>query len=177
MERIIKAVVYSQAPVLQSSRLQLRAYKLEDFHSFAELYTSQRSKFADGPVSIETAWNWFAAGAGRWSIVGYGAWAIDRIEDNECVGVVSLNHPISPRSERELGWLLWGPFEGHGYASEAAMLAKRFAFENLGWNTLVSYIDKNNVRSITLAKRLDAVLDEEVTAKLNDDTLVFRYSE
>lgn len=98
---------FSCAPTLGTDRLRLRAYQKEDFEQFATLYASPRSRFIDGPVSISTAWNLFAAGSGRWPLVGYGAWAVDRLIDLACVGVVSLNCPIKKSEERELGWLLW----------------------------------------------------------------------
>lgn len=167
---------YFRAPELFTERLRLRAYKQDDFSNFAELYASSRSKFADGPVSRQTAWAWFAAGAGRWSLVGYGAWAVERLEDGACVGIVSLNHPIHPAEERELGWLLWQAYEGNGYASEAAKAARQFAFEELGWTSLVSYIHKDNAQSIRLAERLSAHLDGAASASAPDkDTLVYRH--
>lgn len=166
---------YSIAPTLLTPRLSLRPYRLADFESFAALYASPRSKFAYGPVSKEVAWTWFAAGAGRWSLVGYGSWAIECRKDDACVGIVSLNHPIGPNTERELGWLLWDGFEGAGYATEAATEAKRFAFDDLAWKALVSYIDKDNVQSINLAGRLGSELDDIATKQADERTLVYRH--
>lgn len=166
---------YFNAPVLNTDRLKLRAYTADDFQAFAALYASQRSNFADGPVPRATAWAWFAAGIGRWPLVGYGSWAVERKSDGVCVGVVSLNHPISKDNERELGWLLWDGFEGFGYAVEAAAEAKRFAFTELEFSTLVSYIDRDNDQSIRLAEKLGATLDPAATALADERTLVFRH--
>lgn len=166
---------FLSAPTLETDRLRLRGYKNEDFEQFAKLYSSPRSRFADGPVSRSTAWTWFAAGAGRWPLVGYGAWAVDRLIDQTCVGIVSLNHPIKHSEERELGWLLWETYEGNGYAIEAASEAKKFAFNELKWKTLVSYIAKDNDRSIYLAQRMGASLDHEVTQLVDIRTTVYRH--
>lgn len=169
-------MVYSSAPELRTKRLKLRTYKMDDFSHFAELYASSRSMFVDGPVPRSTAWAWFAAGAGRWALVGYGAWALERLEDGASVGIVSLNHPIDANEERELGWLLWQNYEGHGYASEAAVAARQFAFHELGWERLVSYIHKDNISSIRLAERLNAHLDIEADTVIPDkNTLVYRH--
>lgn len=168
-------MTYTTAPVLKTERLRLRPYRATDFEHFADLYASSRSRYADGPVSRATAWAWFAAGAGRWSIVGYGAWAIERLADRACVGVVSLNHPVSDDLERELGWLLWESFEGNGYAIEAAFEAKRFAFETLNWPTLVSYVSSENYASMRLAERMGAVIDHNTSLPDDELTLVFRH--
>ena len=164
-----------EAPELRTERLTLRHYKLADFKHFSDFYLSPRSRFADGPVSQATAWAWFAAGAGRWSLVGYGAWAVERLSDGACVGIISLNHPIDHLQERELGWLFWQAYEGYGYATEAANAARRFAFEGLGWQDLVSYIHKDNAQSIRLAERLGAWLDTKAGNLADENTVLYRH--
>ena len=166
----------SSAPHLRTERLLLRAYRLDDFEAFARFYGSDRSRYADGPVSRAVAWDWFAAGAGRWALTGYGAWAVERGEDGAFIGIVSLNHPATPDMERELGWLLWEGFEGHGYATEAAQAARDFATDTLGWQGFVSYISRDNHSSVRLAGRLGAKLDAQASKQGEPDTLVYRYS-
>lgn len=163
------------APLIRTERLVLRAHTLAGFDRFAAFYRSERSQYADGPVSKERAWDWFVAGAGRWPLLGFGAWAIERAEDGAYVGIVSLNHPVADGQERELGWLLWDGFEGHGFATEAARAAKAYAIDTLNWSSFVSYISKDNHSSIRLAERLGAYLDSEATITTDLDTLVFRH--
>ncbi|MEL6956355.1 MAG: N-acetyltransferase, partial [Pseudomonadota bacterium] len=69
-------MTYREAPVLETERLVLRSYRLEDFDSFAAYFATERSRFTDGPVSRQQAWDLFTAGAGRWVLAGYGAWTI-----------------------------------------------------------------------------------------------------
>ncbi|MEO9971956.1 MAG: GNAT family N-acetyltransferase [Hyphomonadaceae bacterium] len=164
------------APTLITDRLRLRAYRLSDFRGFADFYTSPRSQYADGPVDGDVAWAWFAAGTGRWALTGYGAWTIEKRDDNQAIGIVSLNHPVKTDAERELGWLLWEGHEGSGYATEAAVSARQFAFEQLGWETMVSYIARENAASIRLAERIGAHLDEAATQMADADTLVYRHN-
>ena len=71
---------------------------------------------------------------------------------------------------------MWDPAaEGKGYAFEAAQAARAHAFDVLGWETAVSYIDPGNARSIELAERLGAVRDPEA-APFHEGDLVFRHS-
>ena len=63
---------FQNAPTLETERLRLRTFNEDDFEHFAKLYASPRSKYADGQVSRSVAGSWFAAGAGRWPLVGYG---------------------------------------------------------------------------------------------------------
>ena len=148
----------SSAPVLLTERLRLRPHVVEDFDRFAEFYASQRSQYVGGPLLPGPAWRGFAANVGQWALLGFGAWAIDVRNSGEFVGQVNLYAPAD-WPENELGWLLWDGFEGHGYAHEAAVRARQYAYEILGWSTAVSYIDPDNQTSRRLAERLGASLD------------------
>ncbi len=166
---------HPMAPVLETDRLTLRPFRLEDFEPFAALYASDRSRYIDGPVDRGEAWLFFVAGIGQWPLLGFGSFAIERKGDGACVGGIGLNAP--PQfPERELGWVLWDGFEGHGFASEAALRARHFAFATLGWETAVSYIHPDNHASLRVAARLGAVHD--LHAEIPDDgpTLVYRHT-
>ena len=139
-----------------------------------ELFESPRSKYMDEVTSRAEAWKIFSADVGQWVLLGFGAWAIEEIANGIYVGQVSLNFPVD-FPERELGWQVWEEFEGKGYAFEAAMLARGFAFGKLGWTTVVSYIDPENVRSIRLAERMGATLDQNAATPNNEACLVYRH--
>ena len=70
-----------------------------------------------------------------------------------------------------IGFLFLAEAEGRGYAREAAEAARGFAFGRLGWTSVVSYVDPDNVRSVRLAGRLGARRD----AATVDGALVFRH--
>jgi len=171
---LIALMDFTSAPLLETERLRLRPFGAEDFEPFATLYQSDRSIYMDGPIDPADAWNAFAASAGCWPLLGYGPWAIERKEDTQCVGFVSLNPPIGDK-EKELGWALWEPYTGKGYAFEAANRACAFAVQELGWASFVSYIDAANTASIKLAERLGGACDSKATQKQTDDTLVYRH--
>ena len=163
---------FTTAPELRTERLLLRGYRREDFDAFATYYASPRSRFTDGPVDRQRAWEMFTGGAGRWQIAGHGAWTIERKSDRIAIGLVSLN-TASELPEPELGWILWEKFEGFGYAFEATMAARRFAFEELGWSRLLSGVSRDNERSIRLAERLGATHAPEVQVPHETDTKFF----
>ena len=165
----------TDAPILRTERLILRPARLGDFKGFADLYASPRSKYIGGPRSPKAAWKDFAHDVGQWSLLGFGSWAIERRKSGDCIGQIGLNFPPH-YPERELGWLLWEGFEGNGYAYEAALCARKFAYGTLGWTTAVSYISRENVRSIRLAERMGAVIDRNASLPDNDpDDLVYRH--
>ena len=110
----------------------------------------------------------------QWLLMGHGALMIDDTQSGECLGQVGINHgPLFP--EHELGWLVYPAAEGKGYAFEAALALKHWAFRERKLETLVSYIDPANVRSYTLAERLGAELDPKAPRQDPID-LVYRHS-
>ena len=163
-----------EAPVLKTVRLVLRPYALKDFDAFADYFASDRSRFTDGPVSRQEAWDLFCAGAGRWSLAGHGAWTITRCDEDTGLGLVSLNTAIAVPYP-ELGWMLWPGFEGQGYALEAAKAARDFAFDILGWPDLISGVHEANTRSIRLAERMGATYDPLIRLIAEPETLFFRH--
>lgn len=160
------------APILETPRLRLRPHVMNDMDAFAAFFEGERAIHVDAPQNKTHLWYGFSSEIGSWELVGFGGWAIET-KDGQLIGQVSITHP--PHfPEREIGWILFDGFEGQGYALEAATVALHWAWEQ-GMETLVSYIEKTNGRSIALAARLGATLDP--TAQTYDDTdLVYRHS-
>lgn len=161
------------APVLRTGRLRLRAPVLADFDNYARLLASARAVYMGGPLNMEGAWHCFCNDVAQWHLFGHGGLMVDLAETNACIGLVGINHgPMFP--EKELGWLLFEGFEGHGYATEAAARLRDWAFAERGIQTLVSYIDPDNSQSIAVAERLGGIRDDDAPRQ-HPAVLVFRY--
>lgn len=162
-------------PSLQTERLLLRAPTLADWPCYEQLMMSKRAEFMGGPHSRESAWGLFCSDVAQWHLVGHGALMIDDRKTGNCIGQVGLNHgPLFP--EKELGWFVYPDAEGKGYALEAAIALKKWAFESKKVGTLVSYIEPDNIRSCRLALKLGATLDS-LAARPDATDLVYRHSQ
>lgn len=160
-------------PLLRTTRLVLRAPVERDFPAYAAMLGSTRAGFMGGPYPLGAAWGLFCHDIAQWTLFGHGALMVHLAAGGACVGQVGINHgPLFP--EKELGWLVYDGHEGHGYATEAAGALRAWAAEVLGLRGLVSYVDPGNTRSITVARRLGAVLDAEAPRQDAAD-LVFRH--
>jgi len=105
-------------------------------------------------LSAEEAWRQLAMFLGHWTLRGFGMWAVET-RDGGFMGRVGLHFPAG-WPDRELGWAVAREHWGRGYALEAAKAARDYAFRNLQWQRLVSYVHPDNSRSIRLAERLGA---------------------
>ncbi|MBB2836348.1 MULTISPECIES: GNAT family N-acetyltransferase [Rhizobium] len=162
------------AITLRTERLFLRKPEINDFEAYAGLMASPRSAGMGGPFDLRAAWGMFCHDVALWQLFGHGALMIELAEKGECVGQVGINHgPLFP--EKELGWFVYDGHEGRGYATEAALALRDWAFSALKLPSLVSYIAPGNTASVAVAERLGARLDP--TAPRTDPAdLVYRHS-
>ena len=161
------------APRIETERLVLRPHRMEDFPGMAEFFASDLSRYVGGPMPPRQAWLSFASDVGSWELMGFGALAIEEKATGAFAGQIGLNKP--PHfPEREIGWNLLSGFGGRGYATEAALAARAYAYGTLGWTTAVSYIDPENAPSIALARRIGCTEDPDA-ARYDPGDLVFRH--
>lgn len=164
------------APVITTARLRLRGHTMADLDALCSLFETERAGFMGGPVPRKQAWRWLASEVAMWELMGHGAWGIETLDGDFLGQVGLLKPPHFP--EVELGWTVLQQAEGKGYAFEAALAAQHWAWEQ-GFETLVSYIDPANKRSIALAKRLGAIFDATAAlpeGETPEETVVYRHS-
>lgn len=159
---------------IETQRLVLMQPDDSVVENLIEFYTSKRSSMAGGDVPYSDAVTRAYAMLGHWVHRGYGLFTISRKEDKACVGMTGPYYPPG-RPEKEVGWILFDGYEGHGYATEAANAVIAYAQSTLGWTDIVHYIDSENSASISVAERLGAKLDRDaVQPKPAQPCLVYR---
>lgn len=169
-------VTLSNTPVLETVRLILRAPRRGDHAAWAAFATSDRARGIGGPLDDALAWRALCNLTGHWVHRGYGMFVYSAKSDPDAP--LGMCGPWFPEGwpEQEIGWSVWSAVaEGKGIAFEAAQAALGFARATLGWATAVSYIAPTNARSIALARRLGARLDEGAASPGDGSSLVFRH--
>lgn len=147
-------------PEISTDRLILRGPVEADFDSVAAYTASPRSIFTGGPNDDPfAAWRGFLGVLGHWSLRSYGLFMVT-LKDGTRIGRAGVIHHIM-WEEPELGWHLFDGFEGHGYATEAALAARDWATHARDLGPLVSYIHPDNEKSRGVARRLGAVHERD----------------
>lgn len=164
MNTVINPIAHETGliPVFEEGRLRYRAPRMEDFDTFADFRTSDRAKGVGGPYSRESAFDSLAEIIGHWHLRGFGRWLVADRETDHPLGVVGLYEPVG-WPEPEIAWSVFTGAEGKGIAFEAAQFSRRYAYDVLGWDTLVSCVLPDNTRSANLAKRMGAVYETDFT--------------
>jgi RimJ/RimL family protein N-acetyltransferase len=143
-------------PVLETERLRLRAWREEDHNPYADFCANEATAgFMGGVCSREDAWRRMAVFLGHWHLRGYGNWVLEDKASGDWVGYSGLWRPDG-WPEPEVMWGLAVDAQGRGYATEAAQRARAFAYDELGWTTVISCIAPENLPSQRVAQRLGA---------------------
>lgn len=142
-------------PTLETERLFLRALREDDFEAEAAFFESERSRLVGGPLPRDQVWRVVAGMIGHWALRGFGFWALEEKASGRYMGRVGLWQPEGWPGV-EIGWTLMDHAEGKGFAFEAALVARRYAYEELELTALISLIEGSNTRSEALATRLGA---------------------
>lgn len=144
----------------ETERLTLRPPRLQDAEAFAAINADPEvTAFVSetGPLARGESDLLLRKMLDHWADFGFGWWMADQRETGELIGFVGLSHPASlpPMAEEvEVGWRLARAHWGQGYATEGAREAVRGAFEDRGLPRLVAIIDRDNARSLAVARRL-----------------------
>ncbi|MFA3920289.1 GNAT family N-acetyltransferase [Ruegeria hyattellae] len=161
-------------PTLETERLILRAPRLSDLDAYAAFCASPRSAGVGGPFSRAQALDRMSALIGQWHLWGYGRWMVTETATGNALGVVGLFYR-EDWPEPEIAWSVFDVAEGRGIALEAAFASRAYAYDVLGWNTVVSCMMADNTRSIALAKRMGATPEAPIQHPEFGKMLVWRH--
>ena len=147
-------------PVLETSRLILRAHTLADFPAFAAMRADPMvmKYMSSGPIGEEDAWLKFQSMAGHWQMLGYGTWALEEKATGAVIGGIGFADKKRPKEHAasgapEMGWSLAASAHGKGFASEALGAALGWGREFFGPARIVCVINNDNSASVRLAER------------------------
>ncbi len=141
---------------LQSERLVLRMFGESDLDAYAEMCgdADVMRYLGDGhTLTRAEAWRHMAFVIGHWHLRGFGLWAVEERRTGQLAGRVGCWQPEGWPGF-EIGWALRRRFWGKGYATEAALQAIDFAFNQLGQDRVISLIQPENGNSVAVATRL-----------------------
>ncbi|ASR51997.1 GNAT family N-acetyltransferase [Blastomonas fulva] len=141
-------------PILVTQRLILRPPGPEDFEAWAQFSADEETmRYLGGVQPRAVAWRGLCSMAGAWHIRGFAMFSLITRDTGQWIGRIGPWQPDGwPGTE--VGWGVMRSHAGKGYALEAAVATIDYAFDLLGWDTVIHTIDPDNAASIALAERL-----------------------
>jgi RimJ/RimL family protein N-acetyltransferase len=149
------------APRIETERLILRTYRLEDFAVYAAMWADPRvtRHIADGaPRSREEAWKSFLSMAGHWLLLGYGNWAVEEQASGNYVGGIGWGERKRDRGTEfagmpELGYTFVAGAQGKGYATEAVRAVMDWGSAHFGSRRVLAVIAPDNIASCRVVEK------------------------
>ena len=162
-------------PVLSSERIILRGWQDSDFHPYTTLVSDpvMMRFIGGGAISYKEARKEFDGMREQWINRKIGIFVIADKTSDELLGFTGLfESPLI--DEPELSWSLSPKNHGKGYASEAAVLARNWAFREHNIGPLMSLVHPDNISSKRVAERLGASVESHTTW-MGQPRLVYRH--
>jgi len=156
--------------LIETERLGLRKPRVEDAHDLVAAYSDAETMryIGDGRTAtladVEAVIpRWLE----RWDDWGVGFFVLERKEDRRVVGRAGFLcwDPETWEvggAETEIGWTLVREHWGRGYATEASLALRDWAFDERGLTRLISLIQPGNQRSIRVAEKLGERYERDV---------------
>ncbi|MDA0782477.1 MAG: GNAT family N-acetyltransferase [Proteobacteria bacterium] len=150
--------------MLKTERLILRNWKEEDLEPFAALNACEYvCEFLPKILSKEESNSLAKKIITHFEQHGFGLFAVERKDTGEFIGFAGLSIPgfdahFTPATE--IGWRLAYEHWGFGFATEAAIVVRDSAFDELDLKELVSFTTKNNKASRRVMEKIGMTHDE-----------------
>ncbi len=159
---------------METQRLVLRQLTLDDTDNLLGIF-SDPIAMAHYPSkkSRQETQGWI-----HWCMRGYeqhghALWAVELKTSGEFLGQCGLiMQQVEGVAETEIGYLFLRKHWGNGYATEAAIASRDYAFNVLGRDRVISLIDPGNLPSRRVAERVGMQLERQIW-KWEKDVLIY----
>ncbi len=141
--------------MIETKRLQLRPMTKEDYADLCLILQDETVMYAyEGAFDDSEVHAWLERQLKRYEEDGFGLYAVLLKETGQFIGQCGLTRqPYRDTEVVEVGYLLQKAYWHQGYATEAAIACKEYAFSILGINCVYSIIRDTNSASIRVAER------------------------
>lgn len=149
---------------LETERLVLRPMLESDFDALLRIFTDVKvmAAFDHDPFTHEQMSRWLQRNLDHQTQYGYGLFSVILKETGELIGDCGLEQ-MEDQGAAELGYDFRSDFWNQGFATEAAMAVRDYAFHVLKLPHLISLIRVGNLSSRRVAEKAGMTLVEEFT--------------
>lgn len=141
--------------ILETERLILREMQQSDYSALCKIMQDPEVMYAyEHAFSDTETQEWLDKQHARYKEDGFGLWAVTLKESGEMIGQCGLTmQDFNGKSVVEVGYLFQKKYWHKGYATEAAVGCKEYAFTALGITEVYSIIRDTNAASKQVALR------------------------
>lgn len=165
----------------ETERLKFRLLTQDDFNDWLPLFQEPRvAEFLGMDTSLSPRQHceeWFKKSLGRYETETGGMNVlVDKVSEKMVGQCGLLIQDIEGEQFMEIGYSILPEYWGKGYASEAAIKCKEFAFKNNFTDAIISMVHVDNIGSETVAKRNGMTLFKHIANYKGQAVNIFRVS-
>jgi ribosomal-protein-alanine N-acetyltransferase len=145
-----------QHPELETPRLRLRQFSLDDVQALHEVLSNADAvRFWDQPIHTKksdterSVRNWIDCTPAYYRI-----WAVADRTNNQCIGQVNCHDGHIRNKRATIGYILNPRYQRQGLASEAVSALLTYCFDQMGFHRLQAYVHPQNTPSRKLAENM-----------------------
>ena len=160
--------------IMETQRLQLREMKPDDFQALS-LVLGDAEAMRHYPYTFDRQHvrDWIERNMNRYRKDGFGLWAVCLKDTGEMIGDCGLTlQNINGEMLPEIGFHIRRDCQRKGYAKEAAMAVRNWAFRNTDYPALYSYCKYTNEPSFRTAEAIGMHFVCEYPDEINGKTHV-----
>jgi RimJ/RimL family protein N-acetyltransferase len=147
--------------IIETERLYLREMTEADLANLAQILQDKEVMYAyDSPFTEQQVKNWYnRLIIDQYTTYGFGLWAVIHKDSGNFLGQCGLTmQKVEDKDYLEIGYLFKKQYWHKGYATEAALACKNYAFSQLKAPAVYSIIRDNNFASRHVAERAGMVI-------------------
>ena len=160
--------------VILTERLFLREMTMDDFDALYKVF-ADKEIMQHYPYTFdeERVRGWIQRNVDRYNNEGFGLWAVCLRETGEMIGDCGLTlQNIDGQMLPEIGYHIRKDCQKKGYAKEAALAVRDWAFKNTSYPAIYSYCKYTNVPSFKTAESIGMHFEKEYPDEANKITHV-----
>lgn len=139
--------------ILETERLILREYVIEDFDALFEIVSDvETMQHYPVPFDADKTRNWIKWNLDNYKKYGFGLWAVVLKETGEFIGDCGITiQDIDGEMLPEIGYHIHKKHWRKGFAKESAKAVRDWAFLNTQYDIIYSYMKYTNIGSYSTA--------------------------
>ena len=158
--------------MIETERLLLREYRPDDFDALYEIMSdSETMQPYPAPFDETRTRCWIEWNIENYAKYGFGLWAVVLKETGEFIGDCGITiQKIDGENLPEIGYHIHKKYWRRGFAKEAALAVRDWAFENTDYPSLYSYCKYTNEASYKTAEAIGMHFEKEYEDEVNKIT-------
>ena len=164
--------------MIVTERLILREMKSEDFDSLYKVLADRDiMRFYPYTFDEKRVRDWIDRNVARFRVFGFGLWSVCLKDSGEMIGECGLTmQNIGGMIKPEIGYHIRADQQRKGYAKEAAIAVRDWAFENTPFREIYSYMKGANIPSVRTAMAYGCHQADEFMDSEDEITKVYMIS-